>query len=281
MRRIGLVDYFLDEYHAHEAFKSLKRYNEEHNSDWQIYSAYGEIDHIGGLTTAEFCAQHGIKVASTIAELVAEVDGIMILAPDNSEKKEEYAMAVMSCANKPVFMDKTFTDSYASAVRIFDKANETKTPLCSSSSLRFATELVEFNDCKSVLVFGSGVDMVDYAVHYLEIAISCMGIGINSARWEARGEQEWAHLTYGDGRQATLVISMGEYLDFHVFLADKNGTTRNLPIASPIFYNQMQDTVRFFETGAASFDKAETLELMKARDAILESKAKGGAVVNI
>ena len=281
MKRIGLVDYFLDEYHAHEAFKSLKRYNEEHNSDWQIYAAYGEIDNAGGITNGEFCAQHGIKRALDIAELVAEVDGIMILAPDNSEKKEEYAMAVMSFANKPVFMDKTFTDSYASAVRIFDKAAETKTPLYSSSSLRFASELVGFDSCKSVLAFGSGVDMVDYAVHYLEIAISCMGVGISCVRWEARGEQEWVHLTYGDGRQATLVISMGEYLDFHVFLADKNGTTRNLPIASPIFYNQMQDIVRFFETGVASFDKAETLELMKARDAILESKAQGGKAINI
>ena len=281
MKRIGLVDYFLDEYHAHEAFNSIKRYNEEHGTDWQIYAAYGEIDHIGGLTTAEFCAQHGIKVASTIAELVAEVDGIMILAPDNSEKKEEYAMAVMSCANKPVFMDKTFTDSYASAVRIFDKAAETKTPLYSSSSLRFASELVGFDSCKSVLAFGSGVDMVDYAVHYLEIAISCMGVGISCVRWEARGEQEWVHLTYGDGRQATLVISMGAYLGFHVFLADKNGTTANLPIQSNIFYNQMQDIVRFFETGVASFDKAETLELMKARDAILESKAQGGKAINI
>ena len=281
MKRIGLVDYFLDEYHSHEAFKSLKRYNEEHGTDWQIYAAYGEIDNAGGITNGEFCAQHGIKRALDIAELVAEVDGIMILAPDNSEKKEEYAMAVMSFANKPVFMYKTFTDSYASAVRIFDKAAETKTPLYSSSSLRFASELVGFDSCKSVLAFGSGVDMVDYAVHYLEIAISCMGVGISCVRWEARGEQEWVHLTYGDGRQATLVISMGEYLDFHVFLADKNGTTRNLPIASPIFYNQMQDIVRFFETGVASFDKAETLELMKARDAILESKAQGGKAINI
>ena len=281
MRTIGLVDYFLDEYHAHEAFNSLKRYNAEHNADWQITYAYGEIDKSDGIGTAEFCARHGIKAAPSIEELTKSVDAIMILAPDNCEKKEEYATRVMSCTNKPVFMDKTFTDSYASAMRIFDKAKATGTPLYSSSSLRFATELLEYNECKSVLVYGSGVELADYAVHYLEIVISCMGVGINSACWEARGEQEWAHLTYNDGRRATVVISMGDYLGFHVFLADKNGKTRDLPINSPIFYNQMQDIIRFFESGEASFDRGQTLELMRVRDAIFESKAKGGALINI
>ena len=281
MKTIGLVDYFLDEYHAHEAFNSIKRYNAEHNADWRIACAFAEMDKEGGLSTAEFCKMHNIKAASSIDELVSEVDGIMILSPDNSEKKESLAARVMACGNKPVFMDKTFTDSYASALRIFDMAKRSKTPLCSSSSLRFASELKEYSECRSVLAFGSGVNMEDYAVHYLEIAISCMGIGISSVRWEARGEQEWVHLCYTDGRRATLVISMGEYLGFHVFLADKGGKTADLAISSPIFYNQMQDTVRFFETGKPSFDKEETLELMRARDAILESKAGGGVPVNI
>lgn len=281
MRRIGLVDYFLDEYHAHEAFRSIDRYNTEHSTDWQIAAAYGEIDKAGGISSREFCEKHGVKCCASIEELVSCVDYIMILAPDNSEKKEELASRVMAYANKCVFMDKTFTDTYESACRIFEMADRTKTPLCSSSSLRFATELAPYRDCTSVLVFGSGVDMVDYAVHYLEITISCMGVGIESVRWEKRGEQEWVHISYRDGRLATLAISMGDYLNFHVFLTDKCGKTASLPISSPIFYNQMQDTISFFESGTSSYDRSETLELMKARDAILKSKEEGGTLINI
>ena len=98
MKRIGLVDYFLDEYHAHEAFNSIKRYNEEHGTDWQIYAAYGEIDNAGGITNGEFCAQHGIKRALDIAELVSAVDE-MAKAIDYKKHSSIYAPLLLACAH--------------------------------------------------------------------------------------------------------------------------------------------------------------------------------------
>lgn len=283
MKKVGIIDYYLDEFHAHKSMQTLPNYNKENGTDYQVAAAYAEIDKENGLSSKEFCDKYGLAFCSTIQDLCEAVDYIMIFAPDNPEKKEWYALQAIQYADKkPIFLDKTFTDTYASAVRIYEAAKAAETPLFSASSLRYATEFTPYlGTCKSVLAFGSGVEMKDYAVHYLEIAITCMGMGIDTVQWEQRGQQEWVHLTYLDGRKATLVISMGEWLPFHVFLADKNGVTANLPITSQLFACQIKDVINFFETGKPAFDRMETLELMKARDGIFASKEKDGICVKL
>ena len=281
MKRIGIIDYFLDEYHAHVAPKNVDAVSKKLGYDFKIVAAYAERDADGGLTTDEFCEKYSVKRCGSIEELATLVDCFMILAPDNNEKKEGYALEAVKYG-KPIFMDKTFTESYESAVRIFDAADKAGVPLFSSSSLRYASELQPYKtDCTSVLVTGSGVELEMYAVHYLEIVISCMGVGIGSVRHEMRGEQEWAHIEYSDGRHATFAISMGKYLGFRVFLTDRDGITDDIQIGSDIFALQMAAVLKFFKTGAADFDRAETLELMRVYDAIFESKGGNGKWVNL
>ena len=281
MKKIGLIDYYLDEYHAHTAFGSIRELDAECETGFAITAAYAEVDKDGGMSTAEFCERYGIRRAASIAELCSMVDCLIILSPDDNDKKEGYALEAIK-SGKPIFMDKTFTDSYESAVRIFAAADEAGVPLFSSSSLRYAEELQPYRGSStSALVIGSGVKLELYAVHYLEIPLTCMGTGIESVRHEQRGEQEWAHIGYRDGRQATLIISMGDYMDFQVLLTDCCGKTRNLFIGSPIFRLQMKDVLRFFETGETSFDRAQTLELMRTLDAIIKSKKENGACVRL
>ncbi len=281
MKKIGYIDYYLDEYHAHRGITSLKELNEQNGTDYTVTHVWAEIDKEGGLSTADFCAKYGVESCATIAELTEKVDYIIILAPDNSERKLDYALEAIK-ARKPIFLDKTFTDSYASAVKIFETAKEYGTKFFSASSLRYATELSEYTGtADSVLVWGSGVDLIDYAVHYIEIVMKTMGKGAKSVCWEKRGDQEWAEIVYADGRKATLCISMGgDYFGFYVF-PTQNGHSKYLPIASNIFGLQMADVVRFFETGEVSFDTDETLELMKIRDGILQSKAQKGVWVEL
>ena len=281
MRKIGFIDYFLDEYHAHNAFKTVALANEKLGYDYKIVGAYAERDSDGGLTTDEFCAKYGIARYNTIEELAKDVDALMIFAPDNAERKEALAFEAIPFG-KPIFMDKTFTSSYASAVRIFSEADKYGTPLFSSSSLRYSSELAPFKgDSTSVLVFGSGVTMEDYAVHYLEIVISLMGVGVKRVAFEQRGIQEWVDLTYADGRRATMAISMESYLDFHVFLADRNGSTADITVKSNFFALQMEEILKFFSGAEPSFDRNETLELMRVYDAIFEVKENSNKCVTL
>jgi hypothetical protein len=149
--------------------------------------------------------------------------------------------------------------------------------------LRYASELTPYlGAAKSVFVLGSGVSLVDYAVHYLEIIVACMGVGAKQVCFEQRGNQEWAHIDYADGRKASFGISMkASYLDFGVYVADKDGDSKFLPITSDFFALQMEDVLRFFNTKEVSFDVAQTLELMKIRDGIFQSKAEGGVWVTL
>lgn len=282
MKKIGYIDYYLDEWHAHHGFETIKAYNDAHGTDFAVTAVWAEIDKDGGMTTDEFCAKYGVKKCATIEELAEQVEYLYILAPDNSEKKLAYAKAAFG-SGKRVFLDKTFAENYAAAQAIFAEAEKTGTAFFSSSALRYATELNAYlGTAKSVFVLGSGASLEDYAVHYLEIIVACMGVGIERVRFEQRGNQEWAEMVYADGRKATFAISMAaSYLDFAVFVADKDGDSAFLPIASDFFGGQMADVLRFFETGKPSFDGAQTLELMKVRDAILKSKAEAGAWVNL
>jgi hypothetical protein len=167
-------------------------------------------------------------------------------------------------------------------VRIFDAADKAGVPLFSSSSLRYASELQAYKtNSTSVLAIGSGVKLELYVVHYLEIVYTCMGAGIESVRHEQRGAQEWAHIYYRDGRRATIVINIGEQMNFSVLLADCEGRSRSFVINSPIFRLQMEMILDFFKTGKPSFDRAETLELMRTIDAIMKSKREDGACVNL
>ena len=43
----------------------------------------------------------------------------------------------------------------------------------------------------------------------------------------------------------------------------------------------MRDVIEFFATGKPSFDRAETLELMRVMDAIFKSKRNKGKWVNL
>ena len=282
MKKIGYIDYYIDEWHAHHGFETVKAYNEKTGEDFAIAAVWAETDKADGLTTEEFCAKYGVKKCATIAELASEVDYFIILSPDNSEKKLDYAKEAFQYGKK-VFLDKTFADSYASAVAIYEEAKKTGTKFFSSSSLRYASELDAYKDgAQSVFVLGSGVTLEDYAVHYLEIIVACMGVGAKQVRFEQRGNQEWAEIEYSDGRKANFAISMAaSYLDFAVYVADKTGDSAFLPIASDFFGNQMADVLRFFKTGEVSFDSAQTLELMKIRDGVLKSKAEAGVWVQL
>ena len=58
MKKIGLIDYYVDEWHAHHAFETVKACNEKNGSEYAITAVWAEKDNENGMTTDEFCAKH-------------------------------------------------------------------------------------------------------------------------------------------------------------------------------------------------------------------------------
>ena len=118
MFKIGFIDYYLDEWHANNYPKFIK---DCVGDEIVVAYAYGEIaSPKSGKTSEEWCEEHGVQNCKTIEEVIEKSDGLVILSPDNAERKEDLSrLAMMS--GKPCFIDKTFTTGYESGKRIFDK----------------------------------------------------------------------------------------------------------------------------------------------------------------
>lgn len=72
-------------------------------------------------------------------------------------------------SGKPVFVDKTFADSYADAQAMFAIAETYHTPLYSTFALRYSAKIQAINtaDIQSVAACGSVVTVRNYIIHLL------------------------------------------------------------------------------------------------------------------
>ena len=149
MKTIGLVDYYISEWHANNYPKWIKEICEEQGEDIVIKYAWAEeyVSKVDGKNTDEWCKEFNVEKCDTIKELCDKSDYIMILAPSDPDKHLGYAEEVFKYANgKNVYIDKTFTPDYQTAVKIYELADKYGIKFFTSSALRYATEIDEFLD---------------------------------------------------------------------------------------------------------------------------------------
>src|SRR5262245_51712793 len=97
-------------------------------------------ERIEGFTTQ--MKKFGVPLVEKPADMIGKVDGMLIEAVDGTvhfERAKPFLEAGLPC-----FVDKPFTCSTADAKKIFDLAAQKKTAVFSSSSLRYAPDLVDF-----------------------------------------------------------------------------------------------------------------------------------------
>ena len=270
MKRIGLIDYYINEWHALNYPTFLKNVKGEIDKEFEITDFYAEIDH-PNLSSDEFEENYGIHKCSSLEELCTKCDYLMVLYPDNPERKFEVVKKVIAY-KKPIFVDKTFMNSFKEAKEIFDLAKQNQTPLFTSSSLRYADEVVALENINSLLVIAPSVHLSDYWIHPLEIVVSKMGAGATRAKLSKSGVHHMLNVEYPGDKNALIVIAEGgNAQDF--FISGNGKFKQNLVrCTSPYFENEMKDILRFFIEKNPSFSYLETLEAMKLRDIALQNK---------
>ncbi len=278
MKKIGFVDYYLSEWHANNYPEWIAEACEQAGLDYQVCYAWAEKDTspVDGVTTAQWCEKYGVEACATIDELCQKSDVILVLAPSDPETHLGYAREVLK-HQKRTYIDKTFAPDLATAKEIYAIGEQYGTPFFSTSALRYATELDGYDNCRQMMVMGSGSNIEEYIIHEVEMVVKKLGVGATAIMAEHYGAQTYLHLRYPDDRTATMVFARSMPYTVYMASADPKGPRPvTATVTSPFFKGLMADILRFFEEGRVSFSAEETLEVMALREgAVLADRQEG------
>lgn len=277
MKKIGFIDNFLSEWHANNYPEMLKNNVRAQALGLQVCYAYAktEVSPYDGVSTDEWCAKYGVERLNSIEELVDKSDLIVVFSPDNPELHEELSEYALK-SGKPVYIDKTFATSKASAEKMFALAKANGTPMYSSSALRFADEYKDIRlgdvGAKNAVLTGPFFFEI-YAIHIFEMMCTVMKDGAKRMMAVQNGKNRTIVVDYGEGRTAVFNQNETGNAPFTVSIEMPDGQTRYATVESSYFENFIDALVTFFETGMPQVDSAETIDLMgmldSARKALL------------
>ena len=270
MRSIGFIDFYLSEWHANNYPAWLNEVNEKNGTDFAVKYAWAEqdISPRDGVSSAQWCEKNGVELCATLEELCEKSDFLLILAPSDPEKHLLYAKTALKYG-KPTYIDKTFAPNLAEAQEIFRLGEEYGTKFFSTSALRYATELEKCGSPDNLLVTGGGSNLPEYLVHLVEIAVPLLNDPMVYVRIEEVGEARQCYVETVSGKVATL--TWAPPLPYTVWASTAGQSSVYTSIKSEFFKGLMADILRFYETGEPPFDPAQTLEVMRVREALLRA----------
>lgn len=232
----------------------------------------------------------GVEIVDSIPELIKRVDAVLLETNDGRPHLEQ-VLPVLK-AGKPVFIDKPIAGSLADAIAIFEAARKYKTPVFSSSSLRYMPgaqkirngaigEVKEAHAWSPAHLEKTHPDLFWYGIHGVEALFTMMGPGCESVKrtkntadmdevvghWKGnrvgifRGYRKGGQRGYGGAAKGTNgELSAGKYAGYRPLVVD---------------------IVGFFRSGKPPVSRQETLEIYAFMEAADESKRQGGKRVSL
>lgn len=265
MKKIGFIDFFLDEWHANNYPAWIRENIAQVGRDMDVAYAWAKATAPSGLDTARWCQQFQVEPLASLEAVVEKSDYLIVLSPDNPEYHEELSrLPLMS--GKPTYIDKTFSPDLQTGARIFALAEKHGTPTFSSSALRYTQELAGFPDEKVnrktleyVATAGPGI-FANYSVHQLEMIVSLLGPGANRVKSLSTQHSTFLAIEYADGRKGSM-LQMSQ-TPFQLSLQLRDGEGLYIPTCSEIFPRLIHRMLDFFASGKPPVPKEETLEIM-------------------
>lgn len=244
-----------------------------------IESSWKKVDEY----TKELTEKWGVKVYGSIAEMCENVDAVLIESVDGRPHLSQ-AVPVIE-AGKPLYIDKPMAGSLREVMEIFRLARAKNVPVFSSSSLRFAkgTQAVRGGSVGKVKqaettspchTDPTHPELFWYGIHGVESLYTVMGVGCQTVRREltADGKVQVTG-TWSDGR-------VGIYRESDGYGGKAVGTKGEAAVGAFDGYAPLVvEIMKFFKTGVAPVQEAETIELFAFMEASEESKKRNGAEV--
>jgi len=275
-RRLAFVDYILDNWHANTYLSYLR--GALKSRGYVVAGAHAMEEAAG----RKWAAQNRIPYCATPAELAARVDAFLVLAPSNPETHLALVRRVVGF-HKPIWVDKTFAPDLATARRIYALADAHRVPLETNSALRFTgvqqyAREVGRDAIRHMVVWGGGGSLVEYAVHPLELLVSCMGPNPKRVMRRGKGEEAQLLIGFSGGRTAVVNIYPRTDTDFAASVTTRKGT-RYIPVdGGVLFRDATAGILNFVAKCRPTFPRAETLAIRRLIDLALAPAARRGFV---
>lgn len=232
--------------------------------------------------------KRGIEIVDSIPALLEKVDAVCLETNDGRPHYEQLLPVLQ--AGKPCFIDKPIAGSLADAVAIFEASKKYKTPVFSSSSLRYmamaqkvrAGEIGDVLGCDAFSpahLEETHPDLFWYGIHGVEALFTVMGTGCESVQRASSPGVDVVVGTWSKGRVGTFrgIREGGSGYGGRAFgskgVVDLGGYGGYRPLVVEI--------VKFFKTGKPPVSEMETLEIYAFMEAADESKWRGGEPVKL
>jgi predicted dehydrogenase len=240
---------------------------------------------------AEQMKKYGIPLYSDPADLFSKVDAVIIESGDGSVHRQRALPFIEKGIT--TFVDKPLASSLADAKAIVEAAQRKHTTLFSSSSLRYAPEVVavrgrakETGDIKGVTTYGPAPldatgrnpGLFHYGIHEVEMLYALMGPGCQRLTCLRQPGGEVVTGLWSDGRIGSARGIRDGRPDYGFTLF---GTRRvvNQEIGTglgSLYRELLKVLVKIFETRQVPFDLHETLEIIAFLEAAQRSALSTG-----
>jgi predicted dehydrogenase len=259
-RRIGFVDDNLDNFHARIYLEVLRTACKPRGF---VVTAATALQGEKGRRWAE---QHHVPYFDSVDQLAPHVDYFAVLAPSTPETHLPLCRQVLPLG-KPTFVDKTFAPDPQTGAEIFALADRYGTPIQSSSALRYTAvqryvARVGRKRLRHIVAWGGGASFKEYAVHPLELVISCMGPDVE--RLMRRGEEPYTQLLldFRGGRTAVVNVYTKTRTPFAAAVTTDEETRFFEIDGSQLFVDAAHGMLDFFEAGKPLIDRRETMAIL-------------------
>ena len=231
--------------------------------------------------------KHGVEIVDSIDALLKKVDVVLLESVDGRPHLAQVTPVLK--ARKRVFVDKPLAASLEDARRILQISKETGTPLFSTSSARFHSDIARLRDNPGVgsvtkvqasytlspLAFHP--DLYYYGIHGVEALYAVMGTGCVAV---SRKTEQYRHQHLQMERRARRRLLRaqvgGEAAMLQVWGEQRHdGVIR----ATEGYDGLVKAIAEFFHTGRQPFDQAQTLEVFEFMTAAQLSRHLDGAEV--
>jgi len=241
------------------------------------------------------CQKMGVKMVDSMEDLLHfGIDAAMVLSVNGRYHLEKATYFLK--AGIPTFIDKSFAGSTADARELVRLADETKTPLYSASSVRYAKNVKEDLDqpekygsilglaaCGPTIPLDGMHGLFFYGIHTIELIFTFMGRGIEWVSSTTQGDENIITAGWRDGRMATALLTgnhHGQGENGHSFIAwcEKDIAAHT---AQPEGLGLMNSIVQFYTSGVSPVDPHQSLEVIALMDAAIASEARKGERVAV